>query len=118
MNRLLITAMLAGGLLLLDAPTAAAHTEIRTLQNPWAHYPVESRREQQLPRWLKKNPSFRTWYRHSRLRKNRYLSWHQLFDIYRWERIEKRRYWSGRAPVYDSRYPRDTEFRQRRKHRG
>lgn len=118
MNKLLTTALLAGGLLLLDAPTAAAHQEYRTLHNPWVHYHVETRRAHQLPRWLKKNRSFRNWYRHSRLRTNRYLSWHQLFDIYRWERIEKRRVRTLRAPAYDSRNPRDREFRERRKRRG
>ena len=115
MNRVLTTALLAGGLLLLDAPEAAAHKELRTLQQPWAHYSFETRRAKHLPRWLRRNQSFRSWYRHSRLRKNRYLSWHELFDIYRWERVQKRRIRHGRLHFHDHGYFRDFESRERRK---
>ena len=115
MNRLLTTALLAGGLLLLDAPEAAAHKETRSLHQHWAHYHVETRRVHRMPPWLKRNQSFRHWYRHSGLRKNRYLSWHRLFDIYRWERVERRRYRAGR--MHDRVYRRDLESGERRKHR-
>jgi hypothetical protein len=45
-----------------------------------------------MPRWLKRNESFRQWYRHSSLRRNWRLAWDDLFDIYRWERRYGKRY--------------------------
>ncbi|MGI9247962.1 MAG: hypothetical protein ACR2QI_03035 [Woeseiaceae bacterium] len=96
MNKIITVALIAGGLLLLDSPEAAAHKEVRNMYQPWAHSPsayypsaqyrVESRRVKHMPRWLKRNKSFRHWYKHTRLRHNRYIAWRQLFDIYRWER--------------------------------
>lgn len=91
MSRIWTIALLAGGLLFLDAPEAAAHKEVRTMQLPAAHHRAETRRAKHLPIWLQRNQAFRAWYKHSRLKKNRYLSWHQLFDIYRWERVSARR---------------------------
>ena len=38
-----------------------------------------------MPRWLKRDHSFRKWYTHTRLKRDRRLAWNQLFDIYRWE---------------------------------
>ncbi|MGB5511281.1 MAG: hypothetical protein WBM87_06195 [Woeseiaceae bacterium] len=92
MNKMIVTTLLAGALLLLDAPEAAAHKQVRNHAQTWGHYAVEHRRTQQMPRWLKRNKSFRHWYTHSSVRRDRRLGWHQLFDIYRWERSYKRRY--------------------------
>lgn len=114
MNKVIISALMACGLLLLDSPEAAAHEE-RISQERWSgydshdrkyreshsreyyarerhrdyyrsdYYGAKYKRAPKMPRWLKHNRSFRHWYKHTRLRKNRYMSWHQLFDIYRWE---------------------------------
>lgn len=40
------------------------------------------RRDKKMPRCLEYNRSFRQWYEHTRLRKERHLTWHQVFDIY------------------------------------
>ncbi|MCH9694611.1 MAG: hypothetical protein K0U72_08895 [Gammaproteobacteria bacterium] len=108
MNKILTTAILAGGLLLLDSPEAAAHTVVKNKHRPPAQHYVDHRdrdgyRGQQyrrdyydrnarhgrvgkMPRWLKKKKSFRRWYKETPLRKSRRLTWNQLFEIYRWER--------------------------------
>ena len=98
MNKLIATSLLATGLLLLDAPEAVAHDEVRNRYLSPAYYQAEHRRSHQMPRWLKRNKSFRHWYSQSRLRWNRRLGWHQLFDIYRWERAYTYRY---RVDRYD-----------------
>ncbi|MBT8090515.1 MAG: hypothetical protein KJO01_09940 [Gammaproteobacteria bacterium] len=92
MNKIITVALIAGGLLLLDSPEAAAHKEIRSVYQPSAHYRFELRRSKQMPLWLKRNQSFRKWYKHARLKRNRHLAWHQLFDIYRWERVNARKH--------------------------
>ena len=103
MNKVILSTVMACGLLLLDAPEAAAH-EQRDSQyraTPYqshsrdsysrdhrrhSYYGSHYRRTNEMPRWLKRNKSFRHWMRHSGLRENRRLSWHQLFDIYRYDR--------------------------------
>ena len=92
MNKMIVTTLLAGALLLLDAPEAAAHKQVRNHAQTWGHYGVEHRRTQQMPRWLQRNKSFRHWYTRSSVRRDRRLGWHQLFNIYSWERSYKRRY--------------------------
>ena len=116
MNKVIISALIACGLLLLDSPEAAAH-ETRVTQDRWSaygplidnrrekhsrayysrernrdhysrdryHYGANDKRANKMPRWLKHNRSFRYWFKQSRLKKIHHLSWHQLFDIYRWE---------------------------------
>ncbi len=110
MNKILISTVIAFGLLLLDSPEAAAHEE--TYSQYGSHnidksvrksasrdrYHDEYRRDhrrdnrnatpsraKKMPRWLKKDRSFRRWYEHTQLQRIRTLSWNQLFDIYRWE---------------------------------
>jgi|GEM_PF-1203673 len=118
MNKIIISTVIACGLLLLDSPEAAAHQENYTQQRSHSdkrsntHYRdrhgrrTENRdyysnryrdsyrrdynwtkltRAKKMPRWLKHDRSFKHWYEHSRLRRDRLLSWIQLFDIYRWE---------------------------------
>ncbi len=92
MKKIITVALLAGGLLLLDSPEAAAHKEVRNTYQPSAFYRVETRRAKHMPFWLKRNHSFRRWYKHTRLRKNRFLAWHQLFDIYHRERAYLRQH--------------------------
>jgi len=109
MNKIFFSALIACGLLLLDSPEAAAHEERYTQERGSGysfsdnhrrdrhsrdyysreryrdHYGAKQKRAKKMPKWLKRNRSFRHWFEHTRLQKNRYLSWHQLFDIYRWE---------------------------------
>ena len=115
MNKVIISAVLACGLLVLDSPEASAHdgsnrqhraSEVdrydsyrreahsrdyysrdnrsRERYRSVNHY-TDQKRSNKMPRWLKQDRSFRHWLQRSRLNKNRRLSWHQLFDIYRWE---------------------------------
>jgi hypothetical protein len=105
MNKLIATSLLAAGLLLLDAPEAAAHSEVRDLYVSPAYYRAEHRRTHQMPRWLQHNKSFRHWYSHSRLKRDRRLGWYQLYDIYRWERFYTHRYRVDRRD-WDKRYHR------------
>lgn len=112
MNKVMTTALVAGGLMLINSPEAAAHKEVRHVHQPPAYYHyypgVEVRRSRHMPRWLKRNDAFRYWYRHTPLRWNARIAWDELFDIYRWER----RY----ATRFDRRY-RDYDDYRRRGHR-
>ena len=114
MNKVFVFTVIACGLLLLDAPEAAAHEQRDSQYRSASHdshdrdsysydryrygnhdvyrdryrrdyYGSHHRRSKHMPRWLKRDRSFRRWAEHSRLRRNRYLSWNQLFDIYRRE---------------------------------
>jgi len=87
MNKLMTAAVIAGGLMLLNSPEAAAHREVRNDYQPSAyrHVHYEARRSEHMPRWLHRDKGFRHWYRHSPLQRDRRLAWHQLFDIYRFE---------------------------------
>lgn len=100
MNKLIATSLLAAGLLLLDAPDAAAHPEARNTYLSPVYHRAEQRRSHPMPRWLKRDKSFRHWYAHTRLRWDRRLGWHQLFDIYRWERAYAHRYRVDRRDWY------------------
>ena len=110
MNKVLISTVIACGLLLLDAPEAAAHDK-RDRQHSSArheysdnyrrydydrrayrregyrdhYYASKHKRATKMPKWLHRDRNFRRWFEHSRLRRDRWLSWHQLADIYRWE---------------------------------
>ena len=115
MNKVLISVVAACGLLLVVSPEASAHEEYGPQQRSHAydhpeadrrhsnrrdvyvrdsyhrdryrgdHHNARHHRAKQMPRWLKRDRSFRHWFEHSRLRKNRRLSWDRLFDLYRWE---------------------------------
>jgi len=118
MNKIITVALIAGGLLLLDSPEAAAHKEVRSVYQPSAYYRLELRRPKHMPHWLKRNQSFRKWYKRTHLRRNRHLAWHQLFDVYRWERIDARKHRrSGRHHYYNRDYYRDNDRNDRRRHR-
>ncbi len=105
MNKILISALIAGSLMLLDSPEAAADKVARSQHRPPTYHVYDSydrysyrphhyrhsyhgarhSRDRQMPRWLKRNLSFSHWFNHTRFRRDRRLSWNQLFDIYRWE---------------------------------
>lgn len=115
MNKVILSTVMACGLLLLDAPEAAAHEQRDSQYRATSHqshsrdsysrdhyrrdHKYEHRRAyygshygwtRDMPRWLQRNKSFRHWMRHSGLRANRRLSWNQLFDIYRWQHYNYR----------------------------
>ena len=120
MNKVIISAVLACGLLLLDSPAAEAHESGRKhkqSQGQYRHadayrhdshrygrydgYRKEHRRghrsgyyyrSHKMPHWLKRDKSFRHWYKRSRLRHDYRLSWHELFDFYRWNYAPPRYY--------------------------
>ena len=118
MNKILTIALIAGGLLLLESPEAAAHKEVRIAYPPSVHYHVESRRAKHMPYWLYRKKSFRRWYRNSRLRRNRHLSWNQVFDIYRWERFQAKAHRRGHRHHYwyDDNYGYDRDRDRNRDH--
>lgn len=91
MNKMITVAILGSGLLLLEAPDAAAHEETR-MSYQTRHYSGHLHHARPMPRWLKRHKAFRHWYRHTRLRRHRHLTWHRLFDIYRWESSERRKH--------------------------
>jgi len=103
MNKIITVALVAGGLLLLDSPEAAAHKEVRSVYQPTTHYRLELRRSKHMPHWLKRDHSFKKWYQHTRLKRNRHLAWHRLFEIYRWERADARKHRRG-IRYYDRYY--------------
>ncbi len=118
MNKVITLALIAGGLLLLDSPEAAAHKEVRNVYSPSAHYRVEHRRAKYMPYWLKRDKAFRRWYKRTKVRRYRHLSWHRLYDIYLWER-----YYAGRpyrGDYYSRHYPDDYGYGHRhdRRHDG
>ncbi len=92
MNKTITVALIASGLLLTQAPEAVAHSEVHVTYPPSAYYRLEHRRPQHMPYWLKRDRGFRKWYRNTRLRHHRHLSWHRLFDIYHREREVKRKH--------------------------
>jgi hypothetical protein len=93
MNKLMIAAVIAGGLLLIDSPEAAAHQEVRNVHKSHAYTYIEAHRPHRMPVWLKRNKAFRHWYARTPLRRDRVLAWHQLFEIYSWERRWGRAYY-------------------------
>ncbi len=125
MNKLMTATVIAGGLMLLNSPEAAAHKEVRNVYLPPApHYAyIDVRRPKHMPRWLKHDKGFRHWYRHTPLKRDRRLAWHQLFDIYRFERRFGRNYYRSAnywndyyALRYGGRHF-DRDHRDKRRHR-
>jgi len=45
-------------------------------------YDKRHHRAKRMPHWLKRDRSFRRWLDHTHLDTNRYVTWHQLFDVY------------------------------------
>lgn len=90
MKRVMTAALIAGGLMLVNAPQAEAHDRGHDRYEPRAYYYADVRRPRHMPRWLKHDRSFRRWYKRSALRRDRRLDWYELFEIYRWERYAYR----------------------------
>ena len=115
MNKVLIASILTCSLLLLESPEAAAHDKKgRQHRPPTYNYVDDYRRDShsrdyysrnnyrderhskrhkranKMPKWLKHDRSFRRWLDLTGLDRNRYVSWHQLFDFYLWERSHSR----------------------------
>lgn len=114
MNNIISLALIAGGLSLLGSPEAAAHKAARNLHQPAAYYHVDSRRAghdlrraHHMPRWLKRNKSFRRWYKRTPLRRSYGLGWYQLFELYNWERAALRHH------RFDHEHDRDRQHRRR-----
>ena len=138
MNKVMIAATLAGSLLLLNSPEAAAHKEVRNVYDSPSyehrhyrhHDRIDVRRAKHMPRWLKRKHGFRDWYRHTPLKRNKRLAWSELFEIYRWERRWGRTYYRSQnhwndyfayryrhhERRFDDRYD-DDDRRRRHRHR-
>lgn len=116
MNKLITVAILSSGLLLLDAPDAVAHDDIR-LSYPASYYGGEARHVRQMPRWLKRDKAFRHWYKHTRLRRHRHLTWHRLYDIYQWESLQRRAHRRADRFAADPNHYRHHDRDHRRRHR-
>ena len=90
MNKVMTVALIAGGLMLINAPEAAAHKTVHNVYQPPMYYQtygrIDERRPSHMPSWLKRDKSFRAWYGRTPLKRNRSLDWYELFRIYRWER--------------------------------
>ena len=114
MKRISVGLLLAASLFFLDVSPAAAHQGVDRVRDHGHSYRIEARRFYEMPRWLKRNTSFRHWYRHTPLKRYRQISWNQLYEIYRWER----RYFRSRHFLaYDDERRRGGE-RRRYRHDG
>ena len=95
---------LVGVLLLFDAAPAAAHSVVHN-DHYYADSHRYSNRGKHMPGWARRDYRFHRWYRRSALRRNHYLDWRQLYDIYLWER----RY-AGPRKYFPSHYHQHREF--------
>lgn len=86
MNKLSVGLLLAASLFFIDVAPAAAHANIDGVRVDSYGYQTKALRRHELPRWLRRNTGFRHWYRRTPLKRYRQIGWHQLFEIYRWER--------------------------------
>lgn len=98
MTRMICSLIFGGGLFMLSAADASAH---RIEYRPYiAHdYHVYSR-TRSFPGWLRRNREFQHWYRHSHYRLTRHMSWHRLYDVYRFERRQRLRSRTFYGKVY------------------
>ncbi len=107
MKQLIAGLVIASGAMLLYAPTAEAHHKHYD-----KHYDKRYGQHQiyydrgYMPRWLRKHRPFRHWYRHTPLKHNYRLDWHELYDIYRWET----RYSRARYHRYQHHHQRDYRY--------
>lgn len=89
MKRLVWSLLLASALTLVSAPEASAHA-VHYIAHVGYGGPYVVRHA--YPRWLYHHHDFHRWYRRSPYRYDHYLSWHRLYDIYRYERKFSRPY--------------------------
>ena len=124
MNKMTIAAVIAGGLMLMNSPEAAAHKEVRHAHSAHTYAYVDARRAEHMPRWLKRNKAFRHWYARTSLKHDTRFAWGELYDIFRWEARWGRSYFRGTghwrdyyAHRYSERYfDRDDRRYERRRH--
>ncbi|MFQ6004419.1 MAG: hypothetical protein ACE5OQ_02860 [Woeseia sp.] len=91
MKRLVWSLVLMSALFVGSAPEALAHGSFYKSHFPYdGHYVV--RHGHHYPSWLARHHDFRRWYWRSPYRYDLYLSWHGLYDIYRYERKYHRPY--------------------------
>lgn len=90
--KILALLIVSGGLLLTMATPANAHEYVRHEYDRGDRYYHYSGHRSDMPRWLKREKTFRKWYRHSRYKRRQTVSWARLYEIYRWERRHARRY--------------------------
>ena len=69
----------------LDITPALAHDSGHNNYYPRNSYQAVYIRGHKFPSQLKRERHFRKWYTQSSLKTNRYLTWQQLHNIYRWE---------------------------------
>lgn len=111
MNKLSVGLLLAASLFLIDVSPAAAHTGVDGMRvHSYGRHVRTARHE--MPIWLRRDHSFRHWYRHTPLKRYRQISWNQLYEIYRWER----RYFGGRHYVRYDDGRRWDDHRRRHRH--
>ena len=119
MKRLLGAFIVVCSLLLVNVTPAVAHDEVRNVYHSPVKYRATVIRSKNAPSWLKRNESFKLWYRHSSLRINRYLTWSELYQVFKWEHAYRtRRYERSYADhSYDwyRRYWRSSHDRDNRK---
>lgn len=105
MNKVMLAAIVATGLSAGVSAEAETYTEVRSSYDRPAYSDrgrrshsrdyyerrdyrrdyYQHKRGKHMPRWLKRKSSFRRWYRDSPIARYRFLSWNQLYEIYRWE---------------------------------
>lgn len=85
MKRLPAAIIVACGLVLVNATPVSAHEVVRNAYHQPVQYRATVIRSKHAPSWLKRNESFKWWYKHSSLRANRYLTWSELYQVFRWE---------------------------------
>lgn len=109
MRRTICSLSLGIGLFLVSAADASAH---RIEYRPYiAHDHHVYSRTRSFPGWLRRNREFQHWYRHSHYRLTRHMSWHRLYDVYRFERRHR---WHGRR-IYDKGYRYNSDRTYQRK---
>ena len=113
MNKFISLTLVACGLLLLDSPEAAAHSQghhqdrhadrnysrsydrdhryRKGYRRDKPYYAAKYKRSRKMPHSLRRDRAFYRWYQRTDLRYDYYLSWQHVFDIYLWE-VSKYRY--------------------------
>lgn len=81
----LITMSALGGVLIFGlAPAASAHPAQYAPYGAYAPY-YRYEHVRPIPRWVRADRGFHRWYLRSRYRHVRHLSWHRLFELYRYD---------------------------------
>ncbi len=108
MKRTICSLSLGIGLFLVSAADASAHEIQYRPHIVHDHYVYG--RTRLLPRWLKRNREFRHWYSHSQYRFAHHLTWHRIYDRYRFEQHYR---WTNRK--YHGQVYRDYGYRGHQK---